>query len=44
MWLQSPALEGGSEWWRVSTGQTSQIGMLTFVTTERERVTDLAIL
>lgn len=44
VWLQAPAMEGGSEWWRVSTGQTSQIGMLTFVTTEKERVTDLAIL
>ncbi len=44
MWLQAPALEGGSEWWRVSTGQTSQIGMLTFVTTDKDRVTDLAIL
>lgn len=44
MWLQAPALEGGSEWWRVATGQVSQIGMLTFVTTERERATDIAIL
>jgi predicted phosphodiesterase len=44
VWLQAPAMEGGSEWWRVSTGQLSQIGMLTFVTTETERVTDIAIL
>jgi predicted phosphodiesterase len=44
MWLQSPAMEGGSEWWRVATGQVSQIGMLTFVTTEEQRVTDLMIL
>ncbi len=44
MWLQAPAMEGGSEWWRVATGQASQVGMLTFVTTEAERVTDLAIL
>jgi predicted phosphodiesterase len=44
MWLQAPAMEGGSEWWRVATGQVSQIGMLTFVTTETDRVTDLAIL
>lgn len=44
VWLQAPALEGGSEWWRVSTGQASQIGMLSFVTTETERMTDLAIL
>jgi len=44
VWLQAPAMEGGSEWFRQATGQVSQIGMLTFVTTERERVTDLAIL
>lgn len=44
VWLQAPAMEGGSEWWRQSTGQMSQVGMLTFVTSETERVTDLAIL
>lgn len=44
VWLQAPAMEGGSEWWRVASGQMSQIGMLSFVTTETERVTDLAIL
>ena len=44
VWLQAPAMEGGSEWWRVSTGQLSQIGMLTFVTTTEQRVTDLAVL
>jgi hypothetical protein len=37
-------MEGGSEWFRQATGQVSQIGMLTFLTTETERVTDLAIL
>jgi hypothetical protein len=44
VWLQAPALESGSEWWRVATGQTAQVGMLTFVTTEAQRVTDLAVL
>jgi predicted phosphodiesterase len=44
VWLQAPALEGGSEWWRVSMGEMSQVGMLTFVTTTEERVTDLAVL
>jgi len=44
VWLQAPAMEGGSEWFRQATGQVSQIGMLTFVTTEAERVTDLAVL
>lgn len=44
VWLQAPALEGGSEWWRVATGEVSQIGMLTFVTTTEQRVSDLAVL
>lgn len=44
VWLQAPAMEGGSEWWRVATGDVSEIGMLTFVTTPRQRVTDLAVL
>jgi predicted phosphodiesterase len=44
VWLQAPAMEGGSEWFRQATGQASQIGMLTFVTTETERATDIAIL
>ena len=44
VWLQAPALEGGSEYWRVSSGQVSEIGMLTFVTTKGQRVTDLAVL
>lgn len=44
VWLQAPAMEGGSEWFRQATGQVSQIGTLTFVTTEEQRVTDLAVL
>jgi hypothetical protein len=44
MWLQAPAMEGGSEYWRVSSGQMSQIGMLSFVTTEEQRVSDISIL
>jgi predicted phosphodiesterase len=44
VWLQAPALEGGSEWWRVSMGEMSQIGMLTFVMSEDQRVSDLAVL
>jgi predicted phosphodiesterase len=44
VWLQAPALDGGSEWWRVSAGEVSQPGMLTFVTTPNDRVTDMAIL
>jgi len=44
VWLQAPALEGGSEWWRVSNGEMSQIGMLTFVTSESQRVSDVVVL
>lgn len=44
VWLQAPAMEGGSEWWRVSSGQMSQIGTLTFVTTPEQRATDIALL
>jgi predicted phosphodiesterase len=44
MWIQAPAMEGGSEYWRVSSGQMSQIGMLSFVTTEEQRVSDISIL
>ena len=44
LWLQAPALESGSEYWRVATGQISQKGMLTFVSTAEQRCTDLAVL
>lgn len=44
VWLQAPALEGGSEWWRVSAGEMSQIGMLSFVMSETQRVTDVVVL
>ena len=44
VWLQAPAMEGGSEWWRVSTGERSQIGTLTFLSTKEQRVTDIAVL
>lgn len=44
VWLQAPALEGGSEWWRQATGEASQVGTLTFVTTPEQRVTDIAVL
>jgi predicted phosphodiesterase len=43
-WLQAPALDGGSEYWRVATGEVSQPGMLTFVTTTDQRVCDIAVL
>lgn len=44
LWLQAPALDGGSEYWRARTGEASAPGMLTFVTTERERATEIAVL
>lgn len=44
MWLQAPSLDGGSEYWRVSAGEVATAGMLTFVMTERQRVTDVAVL
>lgn len=44
VWLQSPALDGGSDWWRASAGEVSQTGALTFVMTEEQRVTDVAVL
>lgn len=44
IWLQAPALDGGSDWWRAAQGEVSQAGMLTFVTTPNERVMDVAIL
>ena len=44
VWLQAPALDGGSEYWRVTTGETSEPGMLTFVMAEGQRVTDIAVL
>jgi predicted phosphodiesterase len=42
-WLQAPALDGGSVWWSQSTGETADVGVLTFVVSERG-VTDLQLL
>ena len=30
-WLQAPALDGGSTWWRQSTGEVADVGVLTFL-------------
>jgi len=30
-WLQAPALDGGSVWWRQSTGEIADVGVLTFL-------------
>jgi len=42
-WLQAPALDGGSVWWSQSTGETADVGILTFVVSERG-ITDLQLL
>lgn len=44
LWLQAPALDGGSEYWRSSTGERAQAGMLTFLVDEAHRATDIAVL
>jgi predicted phosphodiesterase len=42
-WLQAPALDGGSVWWSQSTGETADVGVLTFVVSARG-ITDLQLL
>jgi predicted phosphodiesterase len=42
-WIQAPALDGGSVWWRQSTGEIADVGVLTFLVSERG-VTDLQLL
>jgi predicted phosphodiesterase len=44
VWLQAPALDGGSEYWRVAMGEQSQAGMLTFGMYPNVRVSDIAVL
>jgi hypothetical protein len=44
LWRQTPALDGGSEWFRQSTGESSESGMLTFVMSEASRYSDEAVL
>ncbi len=44
VWLQAPALDGGSDWWKAFAGEVSEAGVLTFVMTEEQRVTDVAVL
>lgn len=43
-WLQSPALDGGSEWWRLMGGGVSEAGLLTFASYPNKRVADLEVL
>jgi predicted phosphodiesterase len=43
VWLQAPSLEGGSDWWRQLSGQTSQRGVLSFTVTA-EGVGDIQLI
>ena len=42
-WMQAPALDGGSVWWRQSTGEIADVGVLTFLVTS-EGVSDIQVL
>lgn len=42
-WLQAPALDGGSVWWRQSTGEIADVGVLTFLVSS-EGVSDIQLL
>lgn len=44
MWLQAPALDSGSEWWRLIRGEHSAPGVLTFAVYPDRKVADLEIL
>jgi len=44
LWLQAPAMDGGSEWWEQMTGESSEPGVLTFCMYPEKRVADLEIL
>jgi len=42
-WLQAPSLDGGSVWWRQSTGEVADVGVLTFVVSS-QGVSDIQLL
>ena len=44
VWAQCPALDGGSEWWRMTSGESSAPGVLTFASYPERRMTDIAVL
>lgn len=44
LWLQAPAMDGGSLWWEQMRGERSETGTLTFCMYPEKRVADLAIL
>lgn len=42
-WIQAPALDGGSIWWKQSTGEVADVGVLTFVVSQAG-VSDIQLL
>jgi len=44
LWIQTPAMDGGSEWLTDMNGMSSQPGMLSFVMTPETKMQDLQIL
>jgi hypothetical protein len=44
MWLQAPALDGGSLWWKEMTGASAETGILTFCMYPDRRLADMAVL
>ena len=44
VWIQAPAMDGGSDWWKLSSGEVSEAGMVTFAMYPDTRVTDFQVL
>jgi len=44
IWLQAPALDGGSDWWEQMTGHASDVGVLTFCMYPNKRIADVEVL
>jgi predicted phosphodiesterase len=44
VWLQAPALDGGSDWWEQMTGHSSDVGVLTFCMYKNKRIADVEVL
>jgi predicted phosphodiesterase len=43
VWIQSPAMDGGSDWWKLSSGEVSEPGTVTFAMYPDQRVADFQI-
>ncbi len=44
LWVQAPAMDGGSDWWRYRTGDVSSAGVLTWAMYPNQRFADMSIL